>query len=122
MKFLTPKQIADILQIDIMTVYREIKRRKLKAGKFGKEFRTSSADFEEYLHNAYQAAEQSARNQHSCIAPARPKTVKTGKMAQQTVSKTSLKAQTKASKAKTPNNVVKKKVAVRRTKPSKRSK
>lgn len=122
MKFLTPKQIADILQIDIMTVYREIKRRKLKAGKFGKEFRTSSADFEEYLHNAYQAAEQSARSQHSCIAPARSKTVKTGKMAQQMASKKAVQTKTKANRAKTSNNVVKKKVVKRSTKPTKRSK
>ena len=120
--FLTLEQIAQGLQVNKMTVYREIKRGKLKAGKFGKEFRVCNADFEAYLNNAYKAAEQSIHSQHSCIAPQQPKTARKAKMAKQTASKKAASAKTKASKTKKTSKTVKKKVVTCRTKPSKRSK
>ncbi len=86
MNFLTPEQVASILQVNKMTVYREIKRGKLKAYKFGKEFRISDMDFEAYLHNAYKATEESLRTQCSCIAGG-PKTLGRPKTIKQTTSK-----------------------------------
>lgn len=87
MNFLTPEQIAQTLQITKMTVYREIKRGNLKAYKFGKELRIRNSDFETYLRNAYQAAQQSMVSQRSCIAPQLQKAAKTGKTAKKTASK-----------------------------------
>jgi len=100
MNFLTPEQIAKILQINKMTVYREVKRGNLKAYKFGKEFRIRDTDFEKYLHSAYQAAQQSAHEQRSCITPAHPKTAREAKTAKQTVSNKTIITQIKPSKTK----------------------
>lgn len=117
MNFLTPEQVANILQVSKMTVYREIKRGKLKSYKFGKELRIRNSDFEAYLQDAYQAAQKSMVSQHSCIAPIKPKTAIRGKMTQQTASRKSVRAKSRTVRIKTPN----KKVVKRTTKPRKRS-
>lgn len=100
MNFLTPEQIAKILQINKMTVYREVKRGNLKACKFGKELRIRDTDFEAYLHSAYQAAKESAHKQRSCITPARPKTAGKAKTAKQTASNKTVRTEIKPSKPK----------------------
>lgn len=48
-EFYTAQELADKLRVNIMTVYRYIKARKLKAHKIGKEFRIDRADFEAFL-------------------------------------------------------------------------
>ncbi len=47
--FYTSQQVAEKLQVNVMTIYRYIEAGKLKAYKFGKEFRISSAEFERFL-------------------------------------------------------------------------
>jgi putative molybdopterin biosynthesis protein len=49
-KFYTASQIAEKLQVNIMTIYRYIDGGKLDAYKFGKEFRISLEDFEKFLN------------------------------------------------------------------------
>jgi len=49
-KFLTAKEVADILRVDIMTIYRYIKAGKIKAYKIGKEFRMREEDFNKFLN------------------------------------------------------------------------
>jgi len=49
--FYTAQQIADKLQVNIMTIYRYINAGKLKGYKFGKEFRISTEDFEKFLRD-----------------------------------------------------------------------
>lgn len=48
-EFLTTKQIASILKINIITVRRWIEANKLTAYKFDKEFRIKKSDFERFL-------------------------------------------------------------------------
>ena len=48
-EFYTAKDIADKLGLNIMTIYRYIDAKKLKAYKIGKEFRIDKIDFEEFL-------------------------------------------------------------------------
>ncbi|MFH1712907.1 MAG: helix-turn-helix domain-containing protein [Candidatus Jacksonbacteria bacterium] len=45
----TAKELADTLQYNIMTIYRYIKAGKLKAYKFGKEFRIDKKEFDKFL-------------------------------------------------------------------------
>lgn len=47
--FYTAQELADKLQLNIMTVYRYIKAKKLKAYKIGKEFRIDRLGFEAFL-------------------------------------------------------------------------
>ncbi|OGG59540.1 hypothetical protein A3C89_01105 [Candidatus Kaiserbacteria bacterium RIFCSPHIGHO2_02_FULL_50_50] len=47
--FYTAQQIAEKLQVNIMTIYRYINAGKLSGYKFGKEFRISVEDFETFL-------------------------------------------------------------------------
>lgn len=48
-EFYTARDLADKFGVNIMTIYRYIKAGKLKAFKFGKEFRINSKDFESFL-------------------------------------------------------------------------
>ena len=48
-RFYTAKELAEILKVDIVTVYRNIRSGKLKAHKIGKEFRIEKAEFERFL-------------------------------------------------------------------------
>ena len=50
--FYTAQELADKLQVNIMTIYRYIKAKKLKAYKIGKEFRIDKAEFEVFLKRA----------------------------------------------------------------------
>lgn len=48
-RFYTSKELAENLKVNVMTIYRYIKSGKIKAYKFGKEFRVEHSDFEEFL-------------------------------------------------------------------------
>ena len=47
--FYTAQELADKLQVNIMTIYRYIKAKKLKAYKIGKEYRIDKVEFEAFL-------------------------------------------------------------------------
>lgn len=47
--FYTAKDLADKLGVNIMTIYRYIGAKKLKAYKIGKEFRIAKTDFDAFL-------------------------------------------------------------------------
>jgi excisionase family DNA binding protein len=48
--FYTAKELAEILRVNIMTIYRYIKAKRLKAYKIGKEFRIDKAEFDNFLN------------------------------------------------------------------------
>lgn len=48
-QFYTAQELAEMLGFNIMTIYRYIKSGKLKAYKFGKDFRIDNAEFQSYL-------------------------------------------------------------------------
>jgi len=50
--FMTARETADILKVNIMTIYRYIKAGKIKAYKIGKEFRVEKKEFEKFLDKA----------------------------------------------------------------------
>lgn len=47
--FYTAQELADKLRVNIMTVYRAIKAKKLTAYKIGKDFRIDEAEFQRFL-------------------------------------------------------------------------
>ena len=50
-EFITAKEAANILKVNIMTIYRHInKYRNLPAYKIGKEFRINKKDFQHFLN------------------------------------------------------------------------
>ena len=49
--FYTARDLADKLQVNIMTIYRYIKAKKLKAYKIGKEFRIDKDEFDRFLNS-----------------------------------------------------------------------
>ena len=49
-EFYTAQDLADKLEVNIMTIYRYIKAGKLRAYKFGKEFRIDTKEFESFLN------------------------------------------------------------------------
>ncbi|HOW60648.1 MAG TPA: helix-turn-helix domain-containing protein [Candidatus Moranbacteria bacterium] len=51
-EFYTAQELADILRVNIMTIYRYIKAGKIKAYKFGKEFRIKKNEFQSFVENA----------------------------------------------------------------------
>jgi excisionase family DNA binding protein len=51
-EFYTAKELADKLGLNIMTIYRYIDAKKLKAYKIGKEFRIPKVEFEAFLKRA----------------------------------------------------------------------
>lgn len=51
-QFYTAQEIADMFGVNIMTVYRYIKAKKLNAYKIGKEFRVEHNEFESFLNKA----------------------------------------------------------------------
>ncbi|MDD5489243.1 MAG: helix-turn-helix domain-containing protein [Candidatus Moranbacteria bacterium] len=51
-EFYTAKELADKLQLNIMTIYRYIDAGKLKAYKIGKEFRIDKKEFIKFLKQA----------------------------------------------------------------------
>lgn len=48
--FYTAQDLADKLQVNIMTIYRYIKAKRLKAYKLGKEFRIDKQEFERFIN------------------------------------------------------------------------
>lgn len=51
-EFYTAQELADKLGVNVMTIYRYIKASKLKAYKFGKEFRIDRIEFQRFLQEA----------------------------------------------------------------------
>lgn len=51
-EFYTAEELAEKLRVNIMTIYRYIKAGKIKAYKFGKEFRVEKNEFESFLKKA----------------------------------------------------------------------
>jgi len=51
-EFYTAQELADILRVNIMTIYRYINAGKIKAHKLGKEFRIEKKEFEFFLDKA----------------------------------------------------------------------
>lgn len=49
--FYKVEEIADILQVTKMTVYRYVKAKKIKAYKIGKEIRIDGIDFQNFLES-----------------------------------------------------------------------
>ncbi len=49
-EFYTAKELADKLSVNVMTIYRYIKAKRLKAYKIGKEFRISKIEFDSFLN------------------------------------------------------------------------
>jgi excisionase family DNA binding protein len=47
--FYTAKDLAELLSVNIMTIYRYIDAKKLKAYKIGKEYRIDKVEFEAFL-------------------------------------------------------------------------
>ena len=50
--FYTAKELAEMLSLNVMTIYRYIDAGKLKAYKIGKEFRIEKAEFERFMNKA----------------------------------------------------------------------
>lgn len=50
-EFLTPIEIANILKVNKLTVYRYIKSNKIKAYKIGNDLRIDKQDFEDFLES-----------------------------------------------------------------------
>lgn len=48
--FYKAEDLAELLDVNIMTIYRYIKAGKLKAYKIGKEFRIEKAEFQSFLN------------------------------------------------------------------------
>lgn len=48
-EFYTAEELAKILKVNIMTIYRYIKAGKIKAYKIGKEFRIEKQEFKDFL-------------------------------------------------------------------------
>lgn len=49
MSFYKPADLAQLLDLNVMTIYRYIKSGRLKAYKIGKEFRIEKTDFVSFL-------------------------------------------------------------------------
>ena len=50
-KLLTPEQVADILQIHILTTYNYIRRGKLNAIRLGRSYRITPEDLERFIES-----------------------------------------------------------------------
>lgn len=50
-EFFTAQELAEKLRVNIMTIYRYIKSKKIKAYKIGKEYRIKKMDFDHFLDN-----------------------------------------------------------------------
>jgi len=50
-EFYTAQDLADKLQVNIMTIYRYIKAGKINTYKFGKEFRIEAKEFKAFLED-----------------------------------------------------------------------
>jgi excisionase family DNA binding protein len=50
-EFYTAGELANRLEVNIMTIYRYIKAKRLKAYKIGKEFRIGKSEFDKFLNS-----------------------------------------------------------------------
>ena len=50
-EFMTAQGVADLLKVNVMTIYRYIESGKLEAHKIGKEFRIEKVAFNKFLDN-----------------------------------------------------------------------
>ncbi len=50
-EFYTAFDLADKLSVNVMTIYRYIKAKKIKAYKIGKEFRIDEVEFQRFLNS-----------------------------------------------------------------------
>jgi len=50
-EFYTAFDLADKLSVNVMTIYRYIKAKKIKAYKIGKEFRIDKVEFNRFLNS-----------------------------------------------------------------------
>ena len=50
--FYTAQELAGLLKVNVMTIYRYIKAGKLEAYKIGKEFRIEKKDFKSFLNKS----------------------------------------------------------------------
>lgn len=55
-RFLTPAEVADLLRVSSMTVYRLIKSGELRAARIGKSYRISEDDVDAYLQARFSDA------------------------------------------------------------------
>jgi excisionase family DNA binding protein len=55
-RFLTVAEVASLLRVSTMTVYRLIKAGELPAARVGKSFRLTEADVDRYLSRSYTQA------------------------------------------------------------------
>lgn len=51
-EYFTARELAEHLGVNVMTIYRYIKARKLSAFKIGKEFRIQRKEFERFMNKA----------------------------------------------------------------------
>ena len=51
-EFYTPEELAAALKVNIMTIYRYIKAKKLKAYKLGRGFRIDKEEFNKFLEKS----------------------------------------------------------------------
>ena len=51
-EYYTAKELAELLSLNVMTIYRYIDAGTLKAYKIGKEFRIEKAEFERFMNKA----------------------------------------------------------------------
>lgn len=52
--YYTARQLAELLEVNVMTIYRYIKGGRLQAYKLGKEFRIERAEFNRFMNAAKQ--------------------------------------------------------------------
>ncbi len=48
-EFYKAEELAEVLQVNIMTIYRYIKAKKMKAYKIGREYRIDNKEFQTFL-------------------------------------------------------------------------
>lgn len=48
--FYKAEELAELLEVNIMTIYRYVKAGRLKAYKLGREFRIEKSEFEKFLN------------------------------------------------------------------------
>lgn len=53
--FLTPQEVADRLQLNLLTIYSYIRSKKIKAVRFGRKYRIENNDLETFIneHRTY---------------------------------------------------------------------
>jgi excisionase family DNA binding protein len=49
-QFYTAEELAEILKLNVITIYRYIRAKKLKAYKFGKEYRIDKKTFNNFIN------------------------------------------------------------------------